>query len=127
GVTQVLISPDGSSMVSSSWDKTTRVWPVPRSFERILRGHTDGIMDLAFSPDGKLIASGGRDNSIRLWDVATGESRVLLGHQGLIYRLAFFRGGKNLSSPDLGQPVVGLGVAHARCAGLAAPEYAHCG
>jgi WD40 repeat protein len=39
-----------------------------------LKGHRDGVHDLAFSPDGRILASGGQDNVIYLWDVR-GDSR----------------------------------------------------
>ena len=64
---------------------------------RLLRGHTDSILDLAFSRDGKRLLSGSFDHTARLWDVQTGETlRVLHGHTDAIYAVAFSPDGERL-------------------------------
>ena len=67
-------SPDGSRLVSGSFDRRVRIWDPKRgALLRVLVGHTDIIFDVAISPDGSIIASGGRDRTVRLWDADSGE------------------------------------------------------
>ncbi|MEM8639829.1 MAG: hypothetical protein AAGG51_13585 [Cyanobacteria bacterium P01_G01_bin.54] len=67
-VKSVIFSPDGNYIVSSSDDKTLRLWdldgnPVGEPF----LGHHDAVRSTVFSPDGESIASGSDDKTLRLW------------------------------------------------------------
>jgi WD40 repeat protein len=86
GVTSVGFSPDGTHIVSGSWDKTIRIWDARTGKEvmKPLKGHTSNITSVGFSPDGTHIVSGSDDKTIRIWDARTGEEVVkpLKGHTG---------------------------------------------
>ena len=84
-------SPDGTILVSGSWDNTIKLWDVATRREiTTLKGHTNGVHSVAFSPDGTMIASGSQDNTIKLWDVATRrEITTLEGHMDWIDSVAF--------------------------------------
>lgn len=72
-VTSVAVSPDGTRIVSGSFDKTLRIWSANAGdIIAILEGHTDLVKSVAFSPDGGRIVSCSEDETIRLWDVTTG-------------------------------------------------------
>ena len=61
-------SADGSKIVSSSWDKTIKLWDV--TFGKLLKtleGHSSYVYSACFSPDGSWIASGSFDRTIKLW------------------------------------------------------------
>ena len=80
------ISPDGSFIVSASWDKTLRVWDAKTGAERLtLSGHTDMVAGCAISPDGSFIVSASRDNTLKVWDAKTGAERLTLsGHTDMV-------------------------------------------
>ena len=70
-VSRVLFSPDGQTLVSSSWDHTILLWDAQTGLPlgKPLWGHTGSVQSLAFSPNGKTFASADRDKAIILWDV----------------------------------------------------------
>ena len=62
-------------MLSSSFDKSVRLWDVAGGkLLKTLEGHTDRVEGATFSLDGKRIISvGNQDNPVLvMWDVATG-------------------------------------------------------
>ncbi|KIM71121.1 hypothetical protein PILCRDRAFT_805352, partial [Piloderma croceum F 1598] len=101
GVLSVALSPDGKQIVSSSRDRTIRVWDVDTGgvLTGTFEGHTDVIWSVAFSPDGKHIASGSSDQTIRVWLIETGEivSEPFQG-QSVICSVAFSPDGKKIVS-----------------------------
>src|SRR5258708_430325 len=67
-VTSVAFSPDGTLMVSGSFDKTLKLWRVSDgALLRTFTGHTAEVKSVAFSPDGATVASGSYDQTVKLW------------------------------------------------------------
>src|SRR6267142_2614895 len=55
-----------------------------------LKGHGEGVTQVAFSRDGRLLASGSTDNTIKIWDVAARrELRTLSGHTANVDSIDF--------------------------------------
>ncbi|MBD2543577.1 TIR domain-containing protein [Planktothricoides raciborskii] len=100
GVRSVAISPDGSKIVSGSYDNTIRLWDINSGSElAVFKGHEDLVFSVAFSPDGNRIVSGSKDKTIRLWDIKSGEQlAVFKGHEGLVYSVAFSPDGSKIVS-----------------------------
>ena len=74
-VTSVAFSPDGTKIVSGSWDRKVRVWDAESGqpvHEEPLTGHTDLVHSVAFSPDGTKIVSKSHHETI-IWDATKGE------------------------------------------------------
>jgi len=86
-----LFSPDGKRLVSTSWDKTARLWDIETGRQLgVLQGHNHIVEAAKFSKDGKTLATLADDFTARLWDF----QRFNL--------LAVFRGHKNtLTSVDI--------------------------
>jgi WD40 repeat protein len=74
-VNDVIFSPDGKLLVSSSKDRTIRLWQLRQSNLALyicspsatLTGHNDSVGKIIFSPDGQILASCSRDSIIKLW------------------------------------------------------------
>lgn len=92
-VLSISISPDGEKMVSTSTDKTIRVWDVKSGKQLVppLVGHTDFVSSASFSSDGKLIVSSSHDKTIRVWNSITGKQigKTLVGHSDIVRYVSF--------------------------------------
>ncbi|MEO8024854.1 MAG: WD40 repeat domain-containing protein [Bryobacteraceae bacterium] len=74
-------SPDGTTLVSASADKTIKFLRLPNLEEvRVIDGQSDWANGLAFSPDGRSLAVGRYDGSITVYAV---ETKAGLGRAGL--------------------------------------------
>jgi WD40 repeat protein len=103
GVTGAAFSPDGLRIVTTSFDRTARIWDVNTGAPlAVLRGHDETVYSGGFSPDGLRIITASQDGTARLWNAQTGqEIAVLKGHKGAVRRATF--------SPD-GSRVVTVSV-----------------
>jgi WD40 repeat protein/serine/threonine protein kinase len=97
-VSRAAFSPDGKSIVTTSYDKTARVWNADGTGEPLaLRGHEDKVYSAAFSSDGKRIITASYDRTARVWNAdGTGEPLVLRGHKDWVYSAAFSSDGKHI-------------------------------
>ncbi|KAG2073243.1 WD40 repeat-like protein, partial [Suillus decipiens] len=75
-VSSVSFSPDGTRIVTGSYDKTVRLWDAGTGepVGEPLQGHADSVESVSFSPDGTRIVTGSLDNTVRLWDAVTRQS-----------------------------------------------------
>lgn len=100
GVKSISFSPDGKTMASGSWDKTIRLWNLPKGvYKKTLKGDKKSINNMEFSADGKLLASASRDNTARVWDVEKGKlKRTFKRHASDVMHVALSPDGKTLAS-----------------------------
>jgi small GTP-binding protein len=96
----VALTPDGKTIVSSSEDKTIKLWDLKTGKCRAtLKGHNEKVYCVALTPDGKTIVSGADDKTIKLWDLKTRKCRdTLKGHTELVINLALTSEGKTIVS-----------------------------
>jgi WD40 repeat protein len=91
GTSAMAISPDGSTVVASSYDTNVRAWSA-RNGEllRLIEDLPVSMFAVAFSPDGKYLATAGVDKTVYLWDAKTFHlSRKLVGQPEMISAIAF--------------------------------------
>lgn len=73
-VHEVMFHPNGTDLVSTSWDGTVRVWDYARQTElRQFSGHTGHTFGIAITADGTQLLTTAEDTTVRLWDYASGE------------------------------------------------------
>jgi WD40 repeat protein len=85
-VTFAAFSPDGSLVVTTSEDKTARVWG-SNTWKHLmtLSGHGSTLTRAAFSTDGRRLVTTSKDNNARVWDHASGRMLAeLKGHSGAV-------------------------------------------
>jgi WD40 repeat protein len=76
--------PDGTSLVSGSYDKTVKLWDVQTGgVVKTFCGHTDTVNSVSISSNCTTIASGSGDQTIHLWDIPTGECHCVIEGQGM--------------------------------------------
>lgn len=93
-------SPDGSKVLTTAWDNTTRIWDSKNGKELVRLVGTIAL----FSPDGKKIATGlSWDKQAHLWDAETGrELKKLPGDTAEVSMLKFSPDGKSLLTASAG-------------------------
>jgi WD40 repeat protein len=107
-VWSVAFSPDGTKVLTGSWDNTARLWDVSTgALVRAFEGHSEWVYSVAFSPDGTKVLTGSDDKTAWLWDASTGALvRAFEGHSEGVYSVAF--------SPDGTKVLTGSGDGTAR-------------
>ncbi|CAE6535076.1 unnamed protein product [Rhizoctonia solani] len=101
-VRSVGFSPDGTRVVSGSFDKTIRIWDVQRGTTIFgpLERHTKAVESALFSPDGSQIVSCSDDRTLQLWDARDGTSigKPYEGHTSGVSSVGFSPDGMYLVS-----------------------------
>ena len=83
GVTLGLFTADGKTLITSSYDRTIKVWDLATKRRGTRCGaHAMGVTFIALSPDGKTLASSCDDKTVRLWDPATRQGAAGLPQAG---------------------------------------------
>jgi WD40 repeat protein/DNA-binding XRE family transcriptional regulator len=97
-VTSVALSPDETTMLSTSWDNALFLWDVKTGeILRQFEGHTNAINDVDFSADGRMAISGSEDKTAILWDVQTGQNiRKFDSYSAAIVAVEFSPDGKSI-------------------------------
>ncbi|HWL07689.1 MAG TPA: c-type cytochrome domain-containing protein [Planctomicrobium sp.] len=79
-ILSALLSPDGNTLATGSYDKSIILWDVATGEPvQTLSAHNGAIYDLCFSSDGKILASASADDTCKLWRTSDGERLDTLG------------------------------------------------
>src|SRR5438045_192156 len=85
----VALTPDGTQAISTSADKTLRVWDLTTGKPvATLEGHSSEVVGVAVaeSPNGIVLVSGSQDKTLSVWNLASGKSVAILeGHSGGVF------------------------------------------
>ncbi len=99
-ISGVAYSPDGTTLASSSMNRTVALWNTRTGQrEAVLRGHTAQVTGVAYSPDGRTIASSDGNGVVILWDARhAGRHRALPSRNVPIETLTFAPSGELLAT-----------------------------
>lgn len=99
-VRSIDISPDGSQILTGSFDYTARLWDFVEQRQLLeLNEHLGPVNAVLFLPDGKRAVTGSDDRTAILWDLATGTPiRRFSGHDHKVMALAVSPDGKTLAT-----------------------------
>jgi TPR repeat protein len=90
-VNSAAYSPDGTRIVTASFDQTARIWDARTGTQlAVLSGHGGIVASAAYSPDGTRIVTASGDQTARIWDVRTGAQLVVLSGHGAIASFAAY-------------------------------------
>ncbi len=97
-VTNLNFSPDGSLLVSASYDDTIKIWKINQNNDKIelvktVKAHEDGVTGAIFIPESQEIVSVGGDGNLKFWNL-NGQllKPPIRAHFDVINRVAFYRG-----------------------------------
>ncbi|KAB8317917.1 hypothetical protein SD81_022020 [Tolypothrix campylonemoides VB511288] len=94
-ITSVNWSHDGKFLVTTSTDKTARIWNLSGKLIAELKGHKEQVNSADFSRDGKHILTTGVDKTARIWDTS-GKQLAILKHQEYVTSASFSPDGKRV-------------------------------
>ncbi len=98
GCAIVALSPDGTTLATTSQDNTISLVDAETGAERAsLIGHTKKPKRVAFSPDGKTLASYADNDTVIVWDAKTGDRKQTLEFSSPWLDLAFSPSGNTLA------------------------------
>lgn len=89
-------SPDGARIVTSSSDRTARLWDREGKPLATLQGHTDRVGRSTFSPDGRFIVTASDDRTARIWSFDGKPLLTLRGHLGPVWSAVFSNDGQRV-------------------------------
>ena len=112
-VSALAFSPDGTRLVSASWDGTARLWDIASGTEMIdFIGHMDRVTDVAFSADGTRVATASWDGTVRLWDAGTGFELASFAHGAEANSVALSPDGTRIAAGGINASGGGDGQVH---------------
>ena len=112
GLSAMIFSPDGQTLIAAAYDTDVRVWNARNGeLVKVMEDMTVAMFDLAYSPDGKLLAAAGVDRTIYLWDAKAWKLlRTITGQPEMISALEFSPDGKFLVTGGMNEMAFGAPV-----------------
>lgn len=100
-------SPDSKKLVSTSTDRTARVWDLTRAeagrplpFKELRGGHAVALTSAKFSPDSARVVTSAAEPNVRVWNAETGKEMAVLlfRHKGKVNEAIFDAEGERILS-----------------------------
>jgi WD40 repeat protein len=105
-VTSCVVTPDGKRVISTSLDRTVKVWDLDTGrVLSTLEGHTALVNSCAVTPDGRRVVSASLDKSLKVWDLETGRVVTLEAHIDCVSSCAVTPDGRRIVSGSYDQTV----------------------
>ena len=132
------VSPDGTRVVTGSWDRSAKIWDAAtgQSLIQLDGQHADYINSVSYSPDGTRILTASDDKTARLWNAADGKplQPVFNKHSGRVNQACFSPDGAHVltvsadktaivSDAATGETLLTLGGPDGHNAGVLAGAY----
>ncbi|NJR49835.1 MAG: hypothetical protein HC780_09980 [Leptolyngbyaceae cyanobacterium CSU_1_3] len=96
-VGSLIFSPDGTRIVTGSWDGTVRLWALSGQQVAEMERHQGAVYSMSFSPDGKFIATAGNDGKIHVQSIETLDQLL---NRGCIWLQDYLRYSPDASDDD---------------------------
>jgi WD40 repeat protein len=96
-VRRAAYSPDGSRIVTASFDGTARIWD-SRTGIQLSALSGEGMYSVAYSPDGTRIVTASSDRTARIWDAHSGREILLLKDGERVTDAAFSPDGSQVAT-----------------------------
>ncbi len=105
-VVHVDFSGDSRQVVTSSSDRTARVWNVPTAALTATLAHSDSVNHASFSADGLRLVTASSDQTAAVWSLPAGKLAVpLLKHSGSVIQASFSRDGRLIATGSGGDGI----------------------
>ena len=96
-------SPDGTRIVTASYDRTAHIWDAHTGAQlAVLSGHGGLVFAAAYSPDGTRILTASADKTARIWDAHTGAQLLVLSGGDEVEGAAYSPDGSRIVTGSLG-------------------------
>lgn len=97
-ISNVFWHSDGKRILSSSWDRTARIWDADSGNTLVvMEGHEGELWVADWSPDETRVATASSDGTARVWDTDSGtQVAVMEGHDGAIFSLDWHPSGRQI-------------------------------
>ncbi|MBK8492986.1 MAG: hypothetical protein IPL49_19395 [Saprospirales bacterium] len=76
-ISDVILMPDEERILTSSWDKTAKLWDLNGNLLKIFLGHKDGLRAITMSEQLQMVITGGEDKTMKLWPLTAYEHQSL--------------------------------------------------
>lgn len=95
-VSGLSLSSDSKKLLSSSWDKTARLWDLSEfKTIQLFKGHEKDLLSVSFSQDNRKVVTGAMDKTMKIWNTKGVQSTSYGRFNGWVNTINSFSKSKN--------------------------------